>query len=54
MYTFTDNWYGDVFSFPSLRQAKREARQHTCGHCIAIYHNGDIVSIVKPKENPLP
>lgn len=54
MYTFIDNWYGDSFSFPTLRAAKKEAKNHTCGHSIAIYHNGDIVAIVKPNERPLP
>lgn len=54
MFTFTDNWYGDVFSFPTLGQAKREAKKHTVGHCIAIYHKGEIVAVVKPQENPLP
>lgn len=54
MYTFTDNWYGDSFTFPTLARAKREAKKHTYGHSIAIYNKGDIVAVVKPQENPLP
>ena len=54
MYTFTDNWYGDVCTFDTLRKAKLEAKKHTCGHSIAIYHKGDIVAIIKPNENQLP
>ncbi len=51
---FTDNWVGDVYKFDTLRQAKKEAKNHTCGHTIAIYCDGQIVSLVKPRENPLP
>lgn len=54
MYSFRDTWYGDVFEFPTLRKAKREAQKMTCGHCIQIYKEGEIVAVVKPKENPLP
>lgn len=54
MYTFRDNWYGDVYSFPTLKKAKQEAAKHTYGHSIAIYRGWDIVAVVAPDENPLP
>ncbi len=54
MYTFRDNWYGDVSSYPTLKEAKREAQKHTYGHRIAIYRGMDIVAIVNPDEDPLP
>ena len=53
-YTFTDNWYGDSYQFTTLREAKKEARKHTCGHSIHIYKQGTIVSVVKPNERPMP
>jgi hypothetical protein len=51
---FKDNWAGDIHNFDTLRQAKKEAKNHTLGHSIAIYSGGDIVAIVKPNETPLP
>lgn len=54
MYYFTDNWVGDVYRFPSLREAKKEAKKHTCGHSIAIFHDMEIVAVVAPSERPLP
>jgi hypothetical protein len=54
MYYFTDTWYGNVYEFRTLREAKREAKQMTCGHSIAIFRNGEIVSTVKPREKPFP
>ncbi len=54
MYTFIDNWNGDKYEFQSLREAKKEAKRHTCGFCIYIYKGMEIVSIVEPRENPLP
>lgn len=54
MYTFRDTWYGDVYNCPTLSSAKREAKKHTYGHSIAIYHKGEIAAIVYPNEKPLP
>lgn len=54
MYTFRDNWYGDVYSFRTLKEAKREAQKMTYGHSIAIYRGWDIVAVVSPDEDPLP
>lgn len=54
MYTFRDNWVGNNYSFPTLREAKREAERHTCGFSVYIYHKGEIAAIVPPRENPLP
>lgn len=54
MYTFRDNWYGDVYSFPTLKEAKQEAAKHTYGHSIAIFRGWDIVAVIAPDENPLP
>lgn len=31
MYTFIDNWCGDHYEFPTLREAKKEAKNHTFG-----------------------
>ena len=54
MYTFRDTWYGDVYNYPTLSAAKRAAKRLTYGHSIAIYHNSEIVAVVRPSENPLP
>lgn len=54
MYTFMDNWYGDIYEYRTKREAEREAKKHTNGHCVHIYKNGEIVSVIRPNENPLP
>lgn len=54
MYTFRDNWVGDIYQYPTLREAKKEAKHYTWGFSINIYHNGEIVAIVPPRENPFP
>ena len=35
-------------------EAKKEAKNHTCGFPVYIYKGSQIVAIVPPKENPLP
>lgn len=54
MYTFKDNWFGDIHQHPTLRKAKKEAKHLTYGFSVCIYHNGEIAAIVQPHENPLP
>lgn len=54
MYTFQDNWVGDNHQYSTLREAKKEAKRYTFGHCIYIYHKGETVAIVPPREKPLP
>lgn len=54
MYTFIDNWCGDHYEFSTFQEAKKEAKNHTCGFPVYIYKGSQIVAIVPPKENPLP
>lgn len=54
MYHFRDNWVGEGYSFPTLEEAKEEAKKHTCGHAIAIWHDREIVAWVEPGERPYP
>lgn len=53
-YTFRDNFCGDRYEFVSLREAKKEAKNHTYGFQIYIYSNGEIAAIVNPNDKPLP
>lgn len=52
MYWFRDNWYGDIHEYPTLREAKKEARKRTYGHVIYIHAKGQIVAKIEPRENP--
>lgn len=54
MYTFTDNFNGDKYSFATLREAKKEANKHTYGFPVYITKGMDIVAVIAPKDNPLP
>ena len=53
-YSFRDNFSNDRYEFVSLREAKKEAKNHTYGFQIYIYCNGDIAAIVNPNDKPLP
>lgn len=54
IYTFQDNFSGDNYQFASLRDAKKEAKNHTYGFPIYIYDRGEIVAVVNPNDKPLP
>jgi len=44
-YWFSDNWYGDIKTFDSLKEAKKEAKEQT-GVSIAIHdEKGNIVCL---------
>lgn len=54
-YTFRDNFSNDRYEFVSLREAKKEAKNHTYGFQIYIYSNdGEIAAIVEANDKPLP
>ena len=53
-YSFRDNFSGDSYQFENLREAKKEAKNHTYGFQIYIYCNGEIVAVVEANDKPLP
>ena len=53
-YTFQDNFSGDRYEFVSLREAKKEAKNHTYGFAIYIYDKGEIAAVVNPNDKTLP
>lgn len=54
-YHFLDNWNNGLHEFDTLREAKREARRHTCGFTLYIYDDtGKQVATVPPAERPFP
>lgn len=54
-YTFRDNFSNDRYEFVSLREAKKEAKNHTYGFQIYIYGcDGNIAAVVEANDKPLP
>lgn len=52
---FLDNWNNGLHEFDTIREAKREARRHTCGFTLYIYDDtGKQVATVPPAERPFP
>ena len=53
-YSFRDNFSDERYEFVSLREAKKEAKNHTYGFQIYIYCNGEIAAVVNANDKTLP